>query len=86
MTVFIRPACPGQSTRVNYKKSIPLRRSLLPCSSSFCLSQSGTATTKAENPRSKVMPRSLLYGLLSNPAVEATVLNALHRDVLPEST
>jgi hypothetical protein len=40
---------------------------------------------KAENPKSRVMPRSLDYGFLSKPAVDAMVLRALHREVLPES-
>ncbi len=39
----------------------------------------------AENPKSKVIPLSLDYGFLSKLAVEATVLNDLQRDVLPES-
>ena len=39
----------------------------------------------AENPKSSVIPRSLDYGFLSNPAVEAMVLSALHKEVFPES-
>ena len=39
----------------------------------------------AENPRSRVIPLSFDYGFLSKLAVDATVLNALQRDVFPES-
>ena len=39
----------------------------------------------AENPKSKVIPLSFDYGFLSKLAVDATVLNDLQRDVLPES-
>lgn len=39
----------------------------------------------AENPKSNVIPLSFDYGFLSKPAVEAIVLIALQRLVLPES-
>ena len=39
----------------------------------------------ALKPRSRVIPRSFDYALLSNPAVEAMVLKALQRLVFPES-
>ena len=40
---------------------------------------------KAEKPRSSVIPRSLDWGFLSKPAVEAIVERALQREVFPES-
>lgn len=39
----------------------------------------------ALNPRSSVIPLSFDYGFLSKPAVEAIVLRALQRLVLPAS-
>ncbi len=80
ITVFISEAWPGQSTSVNWMWSIALN-----FSGSFVFSHLGTSTTKALKPKSRVMPRSLDYGLLSKPAVLATVLSALHKLVLPES-
>lgn len=80
ITVFIRLAWPGQSTRVNYIWSTPSS-----FSGSRWRNQSGMATTKAEKPRSRVIPRSFDWGLLSRDAVEVTVLRARQRDVLPES-
>lgn len=41
---------------------------------------------KAENPRSRVMPRALLCGCLSKAAVDSSVLKARTSDVFPEST
>ena len=78
--VFINDACPGQSTNVNYKYWYASRA--WECCS---LNQSGISMIKAENPRSNVIPLSFDYGFLSNPAVEAMVLMALHKLVLPES-
>ena len=80
ITVFMRLAWPGQSTNVNYMCSTPFS-----FSGSLSRSQSGTATTNAEKPRSSVMPRSFDYGLLSKLAVDVTVLRARQRDVFPES-
>ena len=51
----------------------------------FSLNQAGIFTTNAENPKSSVMPLSLLWGFLSKPAVDAIVLSALHKEVLPLS-
>ena len=42
--------------------------------------------TKLENPKSSVIPRSLLCGFLSKQAVELMVLNCLARLVFPLST
>ena len=53
--VFIRLAWPGQSTKVNWIYSDPFNFSLC-----FSLNQSGIFTTKAENPKSSVIPLSLL--------------------------
>lgn len=46
----------------------------------------GAGSTKPENPRSRVIPRSCDCGCLSNAAVDSSVLNARTSDVLPEST
>lgn len=46
----------------------------------------GTLVTKDENPKSSVIPLSLDCGLLSRLAVDATWVNTLQIDVLPEST
>ena len=78
--VFIRLACPGQSTKVNWIYSNPFTFSLC-----FSINQEGIFTTNAENPKSSVMPLSLLWGFLSKPAVDAIVLSALHKEVLPLS-
>ena len=66
MMVRISEAWPGQSTSVNCSLSYG--------SSARC---SGMSSCSDEKPRSKVMPRSLLSALLSNDAVEATVLSVL---------
>ena len=77
--VFIKDAWPGQSTRVNWMKS---RESGIEC---FKRNQEGMRMMKAEKPRSSVIPRAYDCGFLSNPAVDAIVDRALHREVFPES-
>lgn len=74
--VLISEACPGQSTSVNWKYFYL----------SLASSVSGTRVTNEENPRSRVIPLYLDCGLLSKLAVDATWVNTLHMDVLPEST
>lgn len=74
--VRMSDACPGQSTRVNCKYSYLMRDS----------KRVGTLVKKAENPRSKVMPRSWDCGFLSRLAVDVTSLRIRQRDVFPEST
>lgn len=61
MIVRIRDACPGQSTNVNWKY---LHLTLVSNSS-------GTLVMNEEKPKSKVIPLSLDWGLLSRLAVEA---------------
>jgi len=80
ITVHIKDAWPGQSTKVIY-------RCVNFSSFGECLSlnQSGIFITKAENPKSKVIPLSVLYLDLSKPAVEPIVESAFERDVFPES-
>ncbi len=66
MMVRMREACPGQSTRVNWR----FWRGKLP------VSRSGIGTEKDEKPKSKVMPLSLLCGCLSSAAVDNWVDSA----------
>ena len=80
--VFMRLACPGQSTRVNYKYSYCYKTGF---SAWIARNHSGMAIINAEKPKSKVIPLSWDCGFLSKPAVEAIVLKALHKLVLPES-
>lgn len=69
MIVLISDAWPGQSTKVT-------------CSSSYgrCCRWSGIGIAKEENPRSSVMPLSLLCGCLSIAAVESVVDKAATAD------
>lgn len=76
MIVRMSEAWPGQSTRVNWKYFYL----------TFVSSSSETLVTKDENPKSRVMPLSLDWGLLSRLAVDATWVKTRHIDVLPEST
>mmetsp|Transcript_25202 Transcript_25202/g.47626 ORF Transcript_25202/g.47626 Transcript_25202/m.47626 type:complete len:202 (+) Transcript_25202:1201-1806(+) len=76
MIVRIREACPGQSTRVNCRFSCPPMPSFI---------WSGVGTVNAENPRSRVMPRSALCGCLSRAAVDSWVDRARTSEVFPES-
>lgn len=72
--VLIRDAWPGQSTSVNCRTSY-----------GYFFKCSGIGTRNEEKPRSSVIPRSLLWGFLSNDAVEAVELRALARAVFPLS-
>ena len=76
MIVRMSEAWPGQSTRVI----------CIAPASSWPTSCSGSSVTNDENPRSSVIPRSLLCGCLSKHAVEPTVDSARERLVFPEST
>lgn len=58
--VFIKEACPGQSTNVNWKNYYFMILSNL----------IGTLVKNAENPRSRVIPLSCDCGFLSRLAVE----------------
>lgn len=75
--VLMSEAWPGQSTRVYW------RLGHCGAASRRC---SGISTEKDEKPRSRVMPRSLLWGFLSKLAVLSTVLRALDKLVFPLST
>lgn len=75
--VRIKEACPGQSTKVYWSRwhvGAASRR------------WSGMSTENEEKPKSRVMPRSLLWGFLSKLAVLSTVLSALDKLVFPLST
>lgn len=74
--VRIKDAWPGQSTSVNWRYYSLIYLSNLV----------GTRVKKAENPRSRVIPRSCDWGFLSRLAVEVTALSMRHIDVFPEST
>ena len=73
--VFIKEAWPGQSTRVNWIY-LALQSGYL---------WDGNFVKNAENPRSRVIPLSLLWGFLSKLAVEVTLVNARTMDVFPLS-
>jgi len=68
MIVRIREACPGQSTRVNWRLSYG-------CCPPLSRRWSGKSTVKEEKPRSSVIPRSRDCGFLSKAAVEAVLLS-----------
>ena len=79
--VLIRDACPGQSTNVNCilsqgTSSSKENQGYFDSVSRYIPRWFGLSTTNAENPKSNVIPRSLLWGLLSNDAVDGNVLNA----------
>lgn len=74
--VLISDACPGQSTSVNWRYLL----------GSWCSIGWGMRVKKEEKPRSRVIPRSLDWGLLSREAVEATWVSTRQMEVLPEST
>mmetsp|Transcript_42690 Transcript_42690/g.71239 ORF Transcript_42690/g.71239 Transcript_42690/m.71239 type:complete len:370 (+) Transcript_42690:70-1179(+) len=76
MMVRMSDACPGQSTSVNWRKSL----------FSDAFKSSGVGTVKPENPKSSVIPRSALCGCLSSEAVDSIVLSARARLVFPLST
>ena len=58
--VRIKEACPGQSTKVNWRYS------------SLTLKRVGVREKKAEKPKSRVIPLSCDCGFLSRLAVEVT--------------
>lgn len=74
--VRIREAWPGQSTRVNWKYFYL----------TFIYNSSETRVINDENPKSRVIPLYLDWGLLSRLAVDATCVRTRQIDVLPEST
>jgi len=76
MMVLMSEAWPGQSTSVYCTTPVS------PCWARWV----GRSSWNEENPRSRVIPRSLLCGFLSKQAVLAVVLRAFDRLVLPLST
>lgn len=74
--VLIKDAWPGQSTRVNWKYFY----------FTLVYNYSDTRVINEEKPKSKVIPLYWDWGLLSKLAVDATCVNTLQIDVLPEST
>lgn len=74
--VRIREACPGQSTKVNWKYFY----------FTFVYSYYGTRVINEEKPKSKVIPLYFDWGLLSRLAVDAICVNTLQIEVFPEST
>ena len=59
-------------------------KDVIPLGTDFSIK--GIEPVNEENPKSSVMPLSLLCGFLSKAAVDATVESAFEREVLPEST
>lgn len=76
MIVRIKEACPGQSTRVNWKYFY----------FTFASNYSETRVVNEEKPRSRVIPLYFDWGLLSRLAVDATWVRTRQIEVLPEST
>ena len=76
MMVRMSDACPGQSTKVNWRYSYLIYLSNLV----------GTLVKNAEKPRSRVIPLYWDCGFLSRLAVDVTSLKILQMEVFPEST